>query len=358
MQTPDKPNLDEAAPSARTPAESALDGETAQRMWDLIFGVFWSQAVRAMADLSLADHLSDCGLTAAEVARREGAAPDTTFRLMRAGVAIGLLTADPQGRFYSTPLLATLRKDDPQSLRGLAMAVTSRAQWLPAGELVSAVRSGQTQASAALGTDFYSYLDQNPPLASEFSAAMRSSTSLWGHQVAELIDTTNVQRVIDVGGATGTLIHLLQRANPELRGAVFDLPSVVADAEAEIARTGFPDRTEVIGGDFFESVPDGDLYLLKLILHNWNNEQCITILRCCQEAMAPGGRIAIIEMLIGELTDPGKQVTVLDLNMLALLPGQERSLEQFDRLLTAAGLRRTSVRNRIGSLSVIEAVAD
>jgi hypothetical protein len=275
---------------------------------------------------------------------------------MRACVAIGLLTADANGRFGSTPLLQTLRKETPGSLRDLALAITKPSQWLPLNEFVTSVRTGQSQVSAALGMDFFDYLEQHPSQAREFSAGVGSTTALWAADAAEAIDTSGVKLAIDVGGATGSLLQLLQEANPELRGIVFDRPNIVDDAVAQIARAGLAERTEVVGGDFFESVPPADLYLLKFILHDWDDMRAITILRRCRDAMIPGGKVAIVEMVVGEPSDPGFGA-LMDINMLAASPGQERSLEEYDTLLAAAGLRRTGVFTTNSPQTVIEAIA-
>ena len=331
-------------------------GDVYQQMTAMMTSHWVSQAVRAVADLSLADHLAAARLTAAEIAEREGSAPTTTFRLMRACVAIGLLTADANGRFGSTPLLQTLRKDTPGSLRDLALAMTQPSQWLPLNEFVTSVRTGQSQVSAALGMDFFDYLEQHPSQAREFSAGVGSTTALWAADAAKAIDTTGVKLAVDVGGATGSLLQLLQEANPELRGIVFDRPNIVDDAVAEIARAGLAERTEVVGGDFFESVPPADLYLLKFILHDWDDERAITILQRCRDAMIPGGRVAIVEMVVGEPSDPGFGA-LMDINMLAASPGQERSLEEYDTLLAAAWLRRTAVFTTNSPQTVIEAIA-
>jgi hypothetical protein len=171
-----------------------------------------------------------------------------------------------------------------------------------------------------------------------------------------VIDTTGVRLAVDVGGATGSLLQLLQEANPALRGIVFDRPHIIDDAVTQIARNGFAERTEAVGGDFFQAVPSADLYLLKFILLDTDDGCCITILRRCREAMTPGGRIAIIEMVLGELSDPGPGA-LMDMNMLAACVGQERSLDQYDVLLAAAGLRRTAFRATSSPQSVIEAAA-
>jgi hypothetical protein len=327
-----------------------------QQMTDMMLGHCVSQTIRAVADVSLADHLADGPLTPAEVAEREDSAPSTIFRLMRACVALGLLKSDADNRFHATQLLDTLRKDAPQSLRGLALAVTNRAHWLPWDEFVASVRTGQSQAPKALGMPVFDYLARHPAQAEEFSAGMSSITSLWAVDVVKLIDTSNVSTAVDIGGANGALLNLLQQDNAALRGIVFDRPNIAADAEAQIARSRFAERTRVVGGDFFEEVPCGDLYLLKFILHDWDDESCVTILRRCREAMEPGGRIAIVELVVGDHTDPGVSA-LMDLNMLACTGGRERCLAEYDALLAQAGMRRTAVLTTDSPQSVIEAVA-
>ncbi|HYZ66281.1 MAG TPA: methyltransferase [Mycobacterium sp.] len=325
-------------------------------MSEMMFGYCVSQIVRTAAELSLADHLAAGPLTAQEIAEREGSAPGTTFRLMRACAALGLATADGDGRFHGTALLDTLRTDAPRSLRAYVMAVTNSAHWLPWLRFGASVRTGHSQAHNALGMDFFDYLERNPEQAQEFTAGMSSGTSVWTAELADLIDTRNVRRAVDIGGANGALLALLQTANPALHGMVFDRPNIARDAEAFIARNGFAERTEVVGGDFFESVPPGDLYLLKFILHDWDDESCVKILRRCREAMEPGGRIAIVELVVGD-DDADSLGALMDLNMLAVVNGRERSLREFDALLRRAGLRRTAVLTADSPQSVIEAVA-
>ena len=339
-------------------AESAVAVDVHQRMTELLFGCWASQTLKAMVDLSVADHLAAGGLTATEVAAREHSDPDSTYRLLRGGVAFGLLTADEDGRFHGTPLLDTIRTDAPRSLRDLVLTITSDSHWLSWREFAASVRTGHSQAPTALGTDLFTYLERNPNEAREFSAGMAAITSLWASDLARLIDTNNVQRAVDVGGANGSMLRLLQEANASLRGVVFDRPDVAGDVAAAVAQSEFADRTEVVGGDFFIAVPAGDLHLLKFVLHDWDDDSCIQILRRCRDAMAPGGRIAIIELLVEDINDPGV-AALMDLNMLVVSPsGRERSLPEFDALLAAAGLRRTSmVRTANSPQGVIEAMA-
>jgi hypothetical protein len=313
--------------------------------------------LRAVVDLHIAEHLARGPLTAAEVAAREGSAVDSTFRLMRAAVMVGLLTVDDDNRFHSTAMLDTLRADHPLSQRAFVSALTGPGHWLPWNSFTTTVRTGQSQVKATFGMDLFEYFDQHPVEQQEFSAAMSSYTKRFADAVAPAIDTAKIKLAVDIGGANGTLLHTLQESNPELRGIVFDRPTVAVAAEAQLAGTKFAGRTEVVGGDFFEAVPAGDLYLLKHILHDWHDDACVTILRRCREAMMPGGRVAIIEQLIGELHDPGAS-TIMDLAMLALSEGgRERSVAEFDTLLRAAGLQRTSVVTTDSPLAVIEAVA-
>jgi hypothetical protein len=326
------------------------------QMADMVFGYCVSQVVRAFAELSVADHLADGPLTAAELSEREGSAPDATFRLMRAGVSLGLLTVDRDQRFAATALLNTLRKDAPRSLRGWALALTSHAAWLPWGEFPTSVREGQSQAGATLGMPFFEYLQQSPRLAAEFSSGMDSGTSLWTRDVVDAIDTTGVTLAVDVGGANGSLLRLLQDINPALHGVVFDRPHVADQLTTDIAGSSLAQRMTVVGGDFFVAVPAADLYLLKFVLHDWDDESCATILRRCRESMLPGGRVTIIEMVIPEHNAPST-ATLMDLSMLAVVGGRERSLAEYDALLAKAGLRRSAFRSSDSPQSVIEAVA-
>jgi hypothetical protein len=195
-------------------SDSVVGVDTHLQMTEMMFGYCVSQIIRTAAEMFLADHLATGPLTAQQIAEREGSAPATTFRLMRACAALGLATTDGDGRFHSTALLDTLRADAPRSMRAMAIAVTNSSHWLPWSRFGASVCTGHSQAHNALGMDFFDYLEQNPSLAQEFSAGMSSGTSVWAPELAELIDTVNVRRAVDVGGANGALLALLQGANP------------------------------------------------------------------------------------------------------------------------------------------------
>jgi len=342
--------------SADEKTDAADKAKAFEQMSAMVTSHWIPQVVRAAIDLSLPEHVGDAALTADEVAAREGSAPGTTFRLMRACVVIGLLTADEDGRFSATQLLRTLRRDTPGSLRGLALATTLPGQWLAWNAFTESVRAGVTQAEKALGTDFFGYLEQHPTEAHDFSEGLTSTTALWTSAAAQVIDIGGAETIADIGGAHGSLLHLLLKADPEPRGIILDRPNIVDGAVAETKRQGLSERVEIIGGDFFAAVPAADLYLLKMILHDWDDERCVTILKNVRASMREGARVAVVEMLVGHPSDPGP-AAMMDMNMLAAVPGQERSLTEYDALLSAAGLRRTGVTPTGSGQSVIEAAA-
>jgi hypothetical protein len=326
-----------------------VGGDAYHQMVGTLYDYWACWTISAIADLSIADHLAEGSLTAAQVAAQEGSAPDTTLRLMRAGVAVGLLTEETEGRFGSTPLLDTLRSDDPRSLRPFVLSQMGR--WLPWDQLAAGIREGGTQSTKAFGMGVFDYLAQHPDEAERFSAGMTSMTAVWGPAIADAIDTAGMQCAVDVGGANGTLLQLLQRKDPSLRGIVFDRPNIIEHAKAAIERSDLAERTSAVGGSFFESIPEGDLLLLKFILHDWSDEECVTILQRCREALAPGGRIAVVDMVVDKANP---HAALSDMVMLTATTGRERTIEEFDALFDAAGLKRTAVRETGTPLSVIE----
>jgi hypothetical protein len=328
-----------------------------QEMLGMITGFWVSQIVRTAAALSVADHLADRPMSARELASVEVSDPAAMFRLLRACTALKLVTYDQaSGRFAGTALLDTLRRGSPHSLRNMALVQTAPAHWLTWGRFTESVRAGSTQIEAALGSDGWTYFEKNPEEGRLFGAAMTDLSTPVILEAAEVIDTTDVELVADIGGANGAFVYELLARNPKLRGIVFDLPTTLPGAQADAERLGLRDRSSTIAGDFFDSVPTANMYLLKYILHDWDDESCVHILRNVREAMAPAARVIIVEMLVGETADPGIG-TLMDMNMLAMVSGKERDLHEFDALLDVAGLRRTALTSLQPPYCVIEAVA-
>lgn len=327
-------------------------------MWDMIIAYRKSQIVHAAARLSLAEHCAAGTVTAELLAEAEGADPQTVARFLRACAASGLVTCKDDRYYSGTPLLDVLRRNTEGSQWGFAMSLPAPGHWLPWGRLTEAIKEGTTQADSVLGGHVFSYYEQHPDEAAAFMAGLSGMTAVAGAEAARVIDMKGADLAVDVGGATGTLLHDLMAANPELRGIVFDVPDVVPQAEEVARQQGLQDRISVVGGDFFESVPAGaDAYLLRYVLHDWNDEKGIQILKNCRTAMAPAARLFVLEMILGTVGQEDEVVPSQDLNMLAILYGRERTIAEFDVLLDAAGLRRVAVHETDSPMAVIVAEA-
>jgi len=340
---------------------AGADAERSARsaMWEMITAYRVSQMARVAAELSLAEHCADAPVSARRLAELESTDPVATARFLRACVSIGLMSYVDGDRFASTPLLQTLRRDAPESLRGFALSLPAAGHWLPWEHLLEAVRTGADQVPTTLGDSLWTgYYAKHPEEAAAFTEGLLGMTAVAGAAAAKAIDTAGVQLAVDVGGASGDLLHSLMRVNPRLQGVVFDLPHVADDALAAAAREGLRDRVRVESGDFFNAVPAGaDLYLLRYILHDWDDDDCVRILENCRRAMSPGGRVLVLEMILGEIGNEPAAVPSQDLNMLVMTGGRERTIDQFDQLFRASGLRRTTTTETGSPMSVIEAVA-
>jgi O-methyltransferase domain/Dimerisation domain len=327
-----------------------------EQMRQMLTGFRVTQIAGAATTYSIADHLANGPATAEQIATIEGIDSTATFRLLRACESLGLVTCDENLAFSATPLLGTLRTNVPGSLHSLAIAWSAPGHWLPWGRFLDAMRTGQPQTVPALGSALWDYYAQQPEEAAAFTHAMHDLTSGVAQDVARLVDTSRAKLAVDIGGANGTLVHSLMTANPQLHGIILDLPDVVPSATAAAAALGLAQRSSVLAGDFFASVPESDLYLLKHILHNWDDGQCIRILENCRRAMRPSGRVIVIEWHLGEIGEPGF-APFSDLNMMVILTGRERTLSEYRELLKQAGFRLDKSSPIRSSTVVIEAVA-
>lgn len=336
------------------PAAEGPDEDPRDRMMRMITGYWVTQVVHGAARFALAEHLHAGPKTSAEIAAASDMHPEAAFRFLRACASLGLVAYDGRSAFSTTPLLDILRKDNPRSLRGMALAQPAPGHWLPWGRFADVLKTGENQTKAALGAELFDYFAQTPGEAEDFTEAMRGLTASVSQEVVRVLDMTGVGCAVDIGGASGALLFPLMQANPALRGVVFDLPNIVPSAEKAAAEAGLAERVTTVGGDFFASVPPGDLYLLKYILHDWDDDSCVSILRNCRRAMNPGGRVAVIELVLGEIGEPGP-APLMDLNMLALLRGRERTLPEYRRLFEAAGFNAVKVTPTETPMTVLEA---
>lgn len=306
----------------------------------MIQGYWVSQICGTVARLRLADQFDHGSRTVAELARVTSADPDGLGRLLRGAVTAGLFTEREDDRFELTPLGEELRIGDAVgSLGDFAIALTAPGRWLPFGRLLDAVLSGQPQARRALGTDPWDYFASHAEERRHFARAMGSISAEASAAVARQYDVSRFRCIVDVGASQGALLTGLLAAAPAATGVLFDLPEVVEGARDALSARGHADRVEVIGGDFFEEVPrGGDLYLLKSILHDWDDQRALRILRNIHRASAPGATVAVIEGLLPSRPAPSP-VHLANLMMLVAHGGRERTLEDYSDLLAKVGFR-------------------
>jgi hypothetical protein len=324
-----------------------------ERMMGMVTGFWVTQIVRAAALYNLADHLATGADTAEAIAESESTDVDATGRLLRTCASLGLMTSEDGRHFTGTSLLSTLQQDDPHSLRYFAISQSAPGHWLPWGRFPEAVRTGRHQVTAAHSeANIFDYFSKHLDEASFFTESLSNLSQAAALDIAAVLDTKGVSLALDIGGAAGDLIRAMMRVNPELNGGVFDLPHIVHAAAEAAKAEGLEERFTTVGGDFFESVPAADLYVLKYILHDWDDALCVRILQNCRESLVKGGRIAVVDHLVGEAGEPGL-APLMDMNMLGMTGGRERQIAEFDSLFTAAGLRRVKVSSA-GAFAVIE----
>jgi len=319
---------------------------------------FASGVLHAAAKLSLADHLAEGPKSADELAGPVGAHGPTLHRLMRALAHLGLLAERDGQRFALTPLGEALKTGAPGSARATLLSFCGDWFWRGWHELVYSVQTGKTGFDNAFGMPVFEYLSRHPEEASLFSEAMVGIHGAEPAAVAAAYDFSGFKTVVDVGGATGNLLAAVLSSHPGLRGMLFDLPHVVADAPVLLNARGVAERVTIKSGSFFETVPaGGDAYLLSHIIHDWDEEKCLAILGHCRKVIKPDGRLLLIELVLpaGDTPHPGK---ILDMVMLVFPGGMERTEAEYAALLRKAGFRMKRVVPTTTAASVVEAVPD
>lgn len=327
-----------------------------QLIVDLGFGFILSGALSAATELRVADHLEQGPKSPEALATELGVHAQSLYRVLRLLASVGVFAEDESGRFQLTPAADLLRENAPVSLRDAVLMLTQKIFWAPTSELTTTVRTGQNPFERIFGKPFFDYLEADSAAGAVFHRGMSGLSDMENALIARSYDFSETGKVIDVGGGHGGFLIEILKASPEVRGVLFDHAHVLR--ESRLAGAGFAARSETIEGDFFTSVPPGgDAYVLKRILHDWSDDVCVTILRNCREAMAPGGRVLVVDTVIPRGNEPhgGK---ILDVMMMASLPGRERTEEDFRELFTQAGLRLSRVIHTPAALSITEAVAD
>jgi hypothetical protein len=300
-------------------------------------GLVDAKSLAVVAELGVADELADGPRTAADVAERVGADADALGRVLRYLVGRGFFRTTRDGR-YRNNKRSDLLRDAPDSMRAWARFYGSRWHLSIWNELEHSVRTGGSATQAGLGHPFWEYLTDVDTDAGElFDAAMASTSSVQVDLVATKYPFRG--RVCDVGGGTGTVLAAILREHPDAKGVLYDLPSVVARSAPVLEAADVADRVEVVGGSFFDGVPpDCDAYVMQAIVHDWDDDSCVTFLTHCRAAMAPDGRVLVVEALVPD-HDGDHFIKAVDLEMLVDTgAGRERTREQFDALFARAGL--------------------
>jgi O-methyltransferase domain/Dimerisation domain len=323
-------------------------------MLQMIQGFWVSRAIYLAAKLGIPDLLKGGPQSSQDLALASGTHAPSLYRLLRALDSVGVFAEDSEGRFTLTALGATLRSDVPGSLRFFAIEELGENHYPAWEKVLHSVQTGAIAFDHVYGESKWRYMEQHPEEAMIFDRAMASFSEVVAAAVAAGYDFASSRTVVDLGGGDGSLLAGILRVHSHLRGVVADVPHVVERARRRLEADGLSQRCGTAAMDFFKGVPTSDTYVLKWILHDWTDEQCATILKNCRNAMTADGRVLIIEAVLqpGAATSFGKFV---DLNMLVMTGGRERTEAEYRTLLDAGGLKLARVVPTQTEMSIIEA---
>jgi len=334
----------------------------AATLMPLINGFMASRLVQVASELAIADRLADGPKTSAVLASETETHPPSLHRLLRALASLGVLEEVEAGRFALTTHGASLRSDVADSLRNFALMSGTERMWRIWGDLLHSIRTGESAQQHLYGVESFAYFATHPKEAAIFNQAMADVTRRVTETVVTAGDFARFRTIVDVGGGNGALIAAILAATPRLKGIVFDLPSGNVDAPRLLGTAGVADRSEVVTGDFFHLVPAGaDAYILKNVIHDWDDERAVAILKNCRRAMERRARLLLVERVMPERMEVSarlQQMALLDVHMLLGPGGRERTDAEFRRLFAASGLCWAGVLPLSGEFgpSLIEAL--
>ena len=329
-------------------------------LYQMSIGHYVSRALALAAKLGLADLLADGPRHHAELARSTGTHAPSLNRVMRLLASVGVFDEQEEGRFALTPLGDALRAGVPGSMRASVMLFAGTRIQDSWKELEYCVKTGEPAYRLRGATDPFDALLRDPEETANFDAAMADFTRLAAIAVAAAYDFSSLGSVVDVGGGNGALLIGILRAHATLAGTVFDRPEAAERARQQIADAGLAERCQAVAGDFFAQVPGGaDAYMLKHVIHDWDDARATTILANCRRAMSPTGRLLIVEGVYPARIDQSLEsrgAAANDVNMLVNTGGRQRSESEFHSLFEAAGFRLTRIVPTPARVSVIEGV--
>ena len=324
-------------------------------MLQIISGFWISRAVYVIGKLGIPDLLQSGPKTAEELASATGTHAPSLFRILRALVSVGVLNSADEGRFAQTSLSETLVTDAPGSLRWFAVSELGQEHYPAWGNLMHSVKTGEIAFDNFFGVDIWKYFQQNPEDAAVFNNSMSNMTAAVNEAITSMYDFSQFGTIVDVGGGHGGLITSILKKNTEVKGVLFDAAEVIEGARPKIEAAGLADRLETVAGNFFKSVPaGGDAYIMKWIIHDWDDEKSNTILRNCRSQMQPNGKLVLVDCVVPETNEPHFS-KFIDLNMLVMTGGKERTEKEFAELLAAAGFKLLRVIPTELPTSIVEA---
>lgn len=317
---------------------------------------FWTcRAVYVIAKLGIADLLKSGPKSAEELAESTGTHSSSLYRVLRAVASVGILSRETDGCFGLTPLSELFVTDAPGSMRSFVMSELGQEHYPAWGNLMHSVKTGEIAFDNFFGMDVWKYFQKHPDDAEIFNDSMSGMTAVVNEKITSIYDFSRFNKIVDVGGGHGGLITSILKANPRAFGVLFDAEEVINGARPKLEAAGVADRCATVAGDFFQSVPSsGDAYIMKWIIHDWDDARAIRILKNCRSKMPQNGRVIIVDCVIPEGNEPDFS-KFFDLNMMVMTGGKERTVKEFDQLLAAADLRFLRVIPTELPTSLIEA---
>lgn len=325
------------------------------QLGQMITGYWTSQAIYAAAKFGIADLLTDGPKSVDELATGTGTKPDLLYRLLRALASVGIFAEEDGKRFTMTPLAEPLRSDVQGSQRSLALMMGDD-QYRAWGNLADTVQTGDNAYEKIFGKPIFDHLAEQPEKARIFDDAM---TGIHGRETGAILDAydfSGINVIADIGGGNGSKITAILQKHPEMRGILFDLPHVVERARPKIEAAGLSDRCQLVSGDFFKAVPSGaDAYVMRHIIHDWDDDKSLVILKNCHAVMSPGNKLLLVESVIPPGNEPfmGK---FLDLTMMLIPGGKERTEDEYRELYDKAGFDLVRIVPTSTEVSVVEGV--
>jgi hypothetical protein len=325
-------------------------------LMQMLFGGLMQQSISIAAKLGIADLLTEKPQTSDELAAKTNTHEPSLYRVLRLLASAGIFSETSDGKFELTPIAALLRSDAPNSMRDAAIMQGEEWNWRNYGELRHSVRTGGTAQEKAHGVGLFEFLTDNPEDEQMFSRAMVNLSSSVISPIVEAFDFTSVSKVVDIAGGHGLLLAEILKSNQHLQGILFDQPTVIDGAVETLEKEAINNRVELVSGDFFESVPEGaDVYTMKHIIHDWDDEQSIKILQNIHRAMNGKGKVLIVEMVVPEGNEPSPS-KMMDVQMLVATGGKERTEVEYRKLLESSGFRLTRIIPTRSPFSIVEAV--